>query len=167
LVVSVDESNFSEKVAPMYGYSPKGTRCAPRLSKGTWKNRSLLLAIGSDGSKFHVLKDGSFKRKDFGEFVMSMPFPPGALILMDNCQIHKKLDDVFDAKGYVPFFLPAYSPMFQPVELAFSKIKGLFRNKWPWEDETVNDSIHACVEQESHSDILGHFRHAKRFIGIQ
>jgi len=31
------------------------------------------------------------------------------------------------AKDYTPLFLSPYSPEFQPVELAFSKIKGLFR----------------------------------------
>lgn len=97
---------------------------------------------------------------------MSMPYPPGTIMLMDNCQIYKNLDDVFEAKGYQMMFLPPYSPMFQPVELAFSKIKGLFRNMWPWEDDGVEKSIHACVEQESETDILGHFRHAMRHIHI-
>ena len=132
LVVSLDECYFSEKVMPLYGYSKIGTRCALR-SHGGWKMRSLILGIANDGTMHHLLKPGSVRRDDFGEFVLDMPFPPDTVILMDNCSVHKSLEGVFDAKGYIPLFLSPYSPKFQPVELAFSKVKGLFRSMWPWQ----------------------------------
>ncbi len=48
---------------------------------------------------------------------------------------------MFDAKEeYIPLFLSPYSP--QVVELAFSKIKNSYRNKWPW-----NDSVETAVEE--------------------
>jgi DNA/RNA-binding domain of Phe-tRNA-synthetase-like protein len=37
-----------------------------------------------------------------------------------------------------------YSPEFQPVELAFSKIKGMFRRLWPW-DHGVEQYVETCT----------------------
>ena len=90
LVVSIDECNFSEKVLPLYGYSPIGEACKIRCHKGSWVNRSLVLALASDGSRYHQIKDGSVKRVDFEKFVVDMPFPRGTVLILDNCTIHKK-----------------------------------------------------------------------------
>jgi len=156
LIVSLDECYFSEKVLPLYGYSRVGHRCILRnKTGGSWTKQTLILAISSEGDFHHQITKGSVNREGFGEFILGMPYPPDTVIIMDNCSIHKKLSDVFEAKGYVPLFLSPYSPMFQPVELAFSKAKGLFRSKWPWTDG-VSDAIH------HENDVKGFFRHAQK-----
>jgi hypothetical protein len=99
----------------------------------------------------------------FGEFLLDMPYPPGTIILMDNCSIHYKLGEVFDAKGYVPLFLSPYSPDFQPVELAFSKIKGAFRRLWPWE-QGVTQSVETCTSCLTVNDVYGFFKHASSML---
>ncbi len=90
-----------------------------------------------------------------------MPYPPGTVLILDNCSIHKGLDDVYDAKGYTPLFLSPYSPDFQPVELAFSKIKGLFRQSHDQYDD-VPSQVTACVNELRPSDISGYFQYARR-----
>ena len=117
LVVSVDECNFSEKVQPLYGYSPIGQNCRLRNKKGGWTSYSLVLCIASNVTKYHTILKGSVKRVDFARIVRDMPFPKGTVLLMDNCTIHKGIDDAFKAKGFTPLFLSPYSPQFQPVEL--------------------------------------------------
>lgn len=162
LIVSLDECHFSERIVPLYGYSPAGQRVTRRRSaRGGWTAHSLILAIASDGTMFHNIKQGSVSRDCFGEFVLDMPFPPGTVILMDNCSIHKKLTDVFEAKGYIPLFLSPYSPNFQPVELAFSKVKQSFRSKHPWVSGVMY-CVDECVANINSSDIDGFFRHADR-----
>ena len=161
LFVSVDECSFSEKAIPMYGYSAIGTKCGIRSNKGSWKNRSLVLAMASDGTKHYFIQQGSFNRTTFGKFVESMPFPLGTVLILDNCTIHKKLEDVYRSKGYVPLFLPPYAPQFQPVELAFSKVKGHFRQTWPW-PMGICTAIQESVETLTPSDHTAFFRHTKR-----
>jgi hypothetical protein len=95
-VLSLDECSFSERAQPLYGYSKIGEPCKLRLAKGGWTQHSVILGISSDGDSFNCIKTGSFNRESFGEFVLSMPYPPGTVILLDNCKIHKGLDDVFD-----------------------------------------------------------------------
>ena len=55
-------------------------------------------------------------------------------------------------------FLPPYSPKLQPVELAFSKVKNGFRNKWPW-PSTVEKAVEESVAALSATDVLGFFKH--------
>ncbi len=90
-----------------------------------------------------------------------MPFPPGTVLLLDNCSIHKNIQLSLDRKGYTALFLSPYSPEFQPVELAFSKIKGAFRQQWPWR-QSVEAAISEAVERTTESDIFGYFREANR-----
>ena len=163
LVVSLDECNSSEKAQPLYGYSHIGSPCKLRHRKGSWVTRSLVLGIATDGTSHHMLVEGSVTRELFGEFLLDMPYPPGTVVLMDNCSIHYKLEEVFDAKGYIPLFLSPYSPDFQPVELAFSKIKGMFRRLWPWE-HGVEQSVETCTSSLTETDIYGFFKHANSLL---
>ena len=123
-VVSVDESSFSEKVQPQYGYSQTGRSCTIRNRKGSWTTWTLLMAASSDGDTCHLVKKGAVNKTDFAEFILDLPYPPGTVLLLDNCSIHKNLNDVYNAKGYIPLFLCPYSPQFQPIELGnFTKVK--------------------------------------------
>ena len=94
----------------------------------------MIQSIGSDGSQYHELVQGTVKRQRFQEYIERLPYPEGTVILMDNCTIHKHLEDVFNAKRFVPLYLSPYSPEFQAVEFAFSKIKGNFMHQYPWKE---------------------------------
>ena len=165
LVVSLDECHFSEKVMPTYGYGVIGKRCPLRNRSGTWQCQSLILGIASDGTSYHTVLSGAVKRCDFRDFVEELPYPPGTVLLLDNCSIHKNNEDVLAVKGYRALFLSPYSPMFQPVELAFSKIKGLFRGMWPWE-EGVSETVSRLVMEVNSEDTKGFFQHAEKQLAL-
>ena len=55
---SVDECYFSEKVLPLYGYSPIGQKCKVTSPATSWKKQSLLLAVASDGSRHSQIIQG-------------------------------------------------------------------------------------------------------------
>ena len=98
------------------------------------------------------------------EYVLDMPYPPGSVLLLDNCAVHKNIDYIYDTKGYIPLFLSPYSPDFQPVELAFSKIKTYFRQI---EDKSdICACVERCIQEVCESDIKGYFRHAHRKITV-
>jgi hypothetical protein len=82
-------------------------------------------------------------------------------VLLDNCSVHKALDDVFVAKGYDAMFLPPYSPRFNPVEMAFSKIKQKLRSMWPW-DGGLDAAIETSVRSLTPSDLDAFFRHSSQ-----
>ena len=159
--MSLDECHFAEKVLPRYGYSMVGKRRPCRQRNGSWKAKSLVFGIATDGSKYGEVLHGAVTRQAFGQFINNLPYPPGTVILLDNCSIHKKLESVFAGKGYIPLFLSPYSPQFQPVELAFSKVKGSFRNQFPWSSGVLS-AIEQAVAAITPSDITSFFRHSGR-----
>ena len=57
-----------------------------------------------------------------------MPFNgtnDNSVLIMDNCSIHHtgEVEDVLYDAGVITHFLPPYSPDYNPIELAFSKVK--------------------------------------------
>ena len=50
---------------------------------------------------------------------------PKSIVIMDNCAIHHVLEvkQLFDAVGIPVFFLPPYSPDYNPIEETFSYVK--------------------------------------------
>ncbi len=130
------------------------------IGYGGWKQRSFIASIGSDGSIYHEIVQGSMKRNRFAEYIENLPHPRGSVILLDNCTIHKKWEDVFERKGYYPLFLSPYSPEFQPIEFAFSKIKRRFRSLYPWQDDKVNEALEESTNCVSSYDTKQFFKHS-------
>ena len=48
---------------------------------------------------------------------------------MDNVSVHKVdgVEEAIEARGAIPFYLPAYSPDLNPIEQLFAKLKALLR----------------------------------------
>ena len=58
-------------------------------------------------------------------------------------------------------FGTVYAPQFQLVELAFSKIKGHFRQFWPWDDGVVKQ-VEKSIMTLRGTDNIGFFKHAEK-----
>ena len=54
---------------------------------------------------------------------------PGDVVIMDNLSSHKRASvrDRTEAAGAALRFLPPYSPDFNPIEKAFSRLKAMLR----------------------------------------
>jgi transposase len=61
---------------------------------------------------------------------------PGDVVIMDNLSSHKRASvrELIEAAGATLRFLPPYSPDFNPIEKAFSKLKAMLRKA---EERTV------------------------------
>ena len=73
-----------------------------------------------------------------------MPFDgynPHSIVIMDNCSIHHVpgIKEMIEETGALLLFLPPYSPDFNPIEEAFSKVKSVLR-KLDQEAEVFEDT---------------------------
>jgi transposase len=57
-------------------------------------------------------------------------------------------------------YLPAYSPDYNPIEEAFSKIKNLLRKAAARSEEALVEAIGQALSAVTAEDALGYFEHA-------
>src|SRR5918996_3813347 len=79
-----------------------------------------------------MLLDGPMNGSAFlayAEQVLAPELHPGDIVVMDNLPAHKisGVREAIEKVGARLLFLPPYSPDFNPIEMAFSKLKALLR----------------------------------------
>lgn len=79
-----------------------------------------------------MVLDGPIDRNAFVAYVRQVLVPdlmPGDIVIMDNLSSHKApaARDAIEAARAKLLFLPPYSPDFNPIEQAFSKLKAHLR----------------------------------------
>ena len=79
-----------------------------------------------------MVLDGPMNGAAFLAYVEQVLVPtlsPGDVVIMDNLPAHKPagIREAIEAAGAELRFLPPYSPDFNPIENAFSKLKALLR----------------------------------------
>ena len=79
-----------------------------------------------------MVLDGPINRDAFEAYVEQVLVPdlgPGDVVIMDNLSSHKgpRVRALIEAAGATVRFLPPYSPDFNPIEKAFSKLKAMLR----------------------------------------
>jgi transposase len=112
------------------------------------------MAISNDIVFGSYLKEGSLTNKDVAEFIESLDFHDKKYVLLDNASIHKTslVSQAVASKEASIIWLSPYSPQYQPIEHAFSVIKGYYRQMVP-EEGNLKDRVKKCISKLS-CDIL-------------
>jgi len=97
------------------------------------------------------------------------PYPAkNSLIIMDNARIHQdpRILEMIEQRGCRLLYLPPYSPDYNPIELAFSKIKshvrrdgGVARADLGLDDTDVFTYLYGAAFSVSSEDAVGWFHH--------
>lgn len=79
-----------------------------------------------------MVLDGAMHGAAFLAYVEQVLVPtlkPGDIVVMDNLPAHKPvaIREAIEEAGASLRFLPPYSPDFNPIEMAFSKLKALLK----------------------------------------
>lgn len=146
-LVFVDETGTSTKMARLRGRSPRGTRCRAPVPHGHWKTTTFVGALRLSGMTAPMTLDGAMYGAAFRAWIEQVLVPtlkPGDIVIMDNLPAHKVagVREAIEAAGATRLFLPAYSPDFNPIEMAFSKLKALLKKAAA---RTVTDLWHAIA----------------------
>jgi transposase len=96
------------------------------------KNVTLLASITAEGLGPCLAVEGSTTRGVFEAYlerVLAPTLRPGRVVVMDNLPAHKggRVEEIVEGRGCELLYLPPYSPDLNPIEQAFSKLKGLLR----------------------------------------
>jgi transposase len=130
--VFIDETGATTKMARLRGRSPRGERCRAAVPHGHWKTTTLVAGLRLDGMTAPMVIDGAMNGEAFTAYAETLLAPtlgPGDIVVMDNLPAHKVkgVREAIERAGAILLFLPPYSPDFNPIEQAFSKLKALLR----------------------------------------
>jgi transposase len=131
-LVFIDETWASTSMARRYGRAPRGDRLRVGVPHGHWKTTTFVAGLRLTGMVAPMVLDGPINGVSFQAYVDQVLVPelrPGDIVIMDNLGSHKgaSVRDAIEAAGASLLYLPPYSPDFNPIENAFSKLKALLR----------------------------------------
>ena len=128
----IDETWASTNMARRHGRCLRGERLRASVPHGHWKTTTFVAGLRNTGMVAPMVIDGPINLDAFTAYVTQVLVPelsPGDIVIMDNLSSHKgqAIRDVIEAAGADLLFLPPYSPDFNPIEKAFSKLKAHLR----------------------------------------
>jgi transposase len=119
-------------MARTHGRCPRGERLRESVPHGHRKTTTFVAGLRMDGMVAPLTLDGPVNGEIFVAYVEQFLAPvlkPGDVVIMDNLSSHKAagVREAIEAVGASLLYLPPYSPDFNPIEMAFAKMKALLR----------------------------------------
>lgn len=146
------------------GRAPRGERVIGTVPRNHGPNVTCLVAISATGVHAPCVFEGALDGDLFARWVAEWLVPtlrPGLTVVLDNLSVHKNLAArlAIEAAGCHLHFLPASSPDFNPIELAFSKLKTHLRGVAARAFDPLVDAIGTGLSAITTHDIAGYYRH--------
>jgi len=145
-LVFLDESGVTTEMTRRYGRAPRGERVAEGTPAGHWRTLTVLGARTMRGLVAAMTIESPTDGDVFLAYVEQVLCPrlqPGQVVVMDNLAAHKVagVRAWIEATGAELLYLPPYSPDFNPIEQAWSKVKQWLRSAKARTLETLETAI--------------------------
>ena len=103
------------------------------------------------------------------EHFLAPTLQQGQVVVFDNLGAHKpqRVRELIEARGAEVLFLPSYSPDLNPIEEAFSKIKGIVRKLAARTHEALSEAIAEALSAITPADVAGWFTHCGYEVKVQ
>jgi transposase len=164
-LVFVDEMGTNTSLSPIYAYAPKGRRAYAQVPRNRGANTTLLASMNLEGMGPCLAVEGSTTARVFEAYVEQVLAPSlrrGQIVVLDNLSAHKseRARELIEGRGCQLLFLPPYSPDFNPIEEAFSKIKGALRKAQARTREALIEALGVAIWAVAARDARGFFEHS-------
>jgi len=95
------------------------------------------------------------------EHVLAPTLSAGQIVVLDNLSSHKggRVKEIVEQRGCELMYLPPYSPDLNPIEQAFSKVKGLMRKAEARTREALIEAMGRALDAVTSGDARGFFSH--------
>lgn len=162
--VFLDESGVTTDLLRLYGRCPRGQRLVDHAPFGHWQTHTILAAVRLDGLIAPAVFDGPIDQPTFLAYVEQVLVPtlrPDDIVVLDNLSVHKHPAArlAIEQAGASLWFLPPYSPDFNPIELVFAKLKAFFRAARPRTFDQVCEIFAAALGLFTATECANYLRH--------
>ena len=163
--VFLDESGAKTNMTRLYGRSPGGERCVDQTPHAHWQTMTMISAICAEGviEPATLVLDGPMDGPTFLFYVEQCLVPAlehGQVVVMDNLSSHKiaGVREAIEAAGCDLWYLPPYSPDYNPIEKLWSKVKSWLRRVSASTFATVSDAVGDALRAVTMDECRNYFR---------
>ncbi len=163
-VVFLDETSTQTGMTRRQGRAPRGERVGGAVPRNYGPNVTCLVALSPTGMQAPCVFAGAVTSDLFVRWVEDWLVPtlaPGTTVVLDNLSVHRNsaVRPAIERAGCHLRYLPAYSPDFNPIELAFAKLKSHLRGVAARSFEPLVSAIGTGLDRITPTDIAGFYRH--------
>ena len=162
--IFVDETGVTTDLLRRYARSPRGTRATDHTPCSHWQTHTVVAALRPTELTATAVFDGPMDSVMFLAYVEQVLVPtlrPGDVVVLDNLVLHKQPEvrAAIEHAGAHLRFLPPYSPDFNPIEMAFAKLKAFFRAARPRTFDQVCDLMRTALGLFLPDECANYVRH--------
>jgi hypothetical protein len=163
-VVFLDETSTQTTLTRLRGRAPRGERVVGSVPRNHGANITCLVAMSPTGMPAPCVFEGAVTSALFVRWLrrwLVPALPRGTTVGLDNLSVHRHaaVRAVLAAAGCHVCYLPAYSPDFNPIELAFAKLKSHLRTVGARAFEPLVAAIGDGLATITTGDIAGFYGH--------
>jgi transposase len=163
-LVFLDETSSHLGYTPTHAWAPRGQRAHAAAPRNPGENKTVIAALTLDGVGALMRFDGGMTSDRFTSYVRHILAPtlrPGQVVVADNLRAHhaEGARVAIEACGARFLPLPSYSPDFNPIEHAFSKVKQALRRSQARTDDALRAATWAAFATITPNDAAGWFAH--------
>ena len=152
-------------MTPRYARAPRGERAYGSVPRHHHTNTTVFASLTAQGMGECMAIEGAADSAAFVAYLHEFLVPmlmPGQVVVLDNLSVHKdaRAAPLIEGAGCRLCYLPSYSPDFNPIELAFSKIKAAMRREEARTHEALVDALGPVLDTVTPADVVGWYHHA-------
>jgi len=132
--------------------------------KGHWQTTTMISSIRVDGTTACMTLEGPTDTEVFRTYVRQILSPTlraGDVVILDNLSPHKSDGtlELIKQRGATIYFLPAYSPDLNPIEMMWSKVKACLRSAQARTTAALTRAIALALASVTAQDARNWFAH--------
>lgn len=163
-LIFLDETSTNRAMTPLRARAPRGERAPGTAPRNHGRNVTLVAVLTPTGMAAPLVVEGAVDGLAFETYVRQVLVPtlrPGQVVILDNLSVHKRAAarTLIEAADCHLVFLPAYSPDFNPIELAFAKLKQALRRAAARTHDALVEAIGAALTAITEHDARAFFAH--------
>jgi transposase len=162
-LIFIDEFGANTKMQRTHGRAAPGERVVASVPHSHYKTISTIAALSTKGVIASASFDGGTTAAKFVDFITENLIPKlrkGQVVVLDNLAAHndRRVDELIEAAGCEVMRLPPYSPDYNPIENAISKIKTMLRKLAKRTVLGLFDGINTAMESITVADAKAFIR---------
>jgi len=162
--VFLDEVGAHTSLTRLYGRAPRGVRLVDAVPAGTWETTTLVSAIRRDGVVAALTFTGATDEAAFWTYLDQVLIPalrPGDIVVLDNLAVHRRpaVARALRRAGAGVWYLPPYSPDYNPIEKVWAKVKAFLRKARARTTEALWDAFAQALQTVTAEDCANSFAH--------